>query len=47
MKHSEREHLKENELARALAAANQTVGLPENKKAALVDFLAQLHGESE
>ena len=22
-------------------------GLPENKKAALVDFLAQLHGESE
>ena len=26
MKHSEREHLKENELAKALAAANQTVG---------------------
>ncbi|MGE0363884.1 MAG: tol-pal system YbgF family protein [Vicinamibacterales bacterium] len=26
MKHSEREHLKENELAKALAAANQTLG---------------------
>ncbi len=26
MKHSEREHLKENELAKALAAANQAIG---------------------
>jgi tetratricopeptide (TPR) repeat protein len=31
MKHSEREHLKENELARALAAANQTVGQHKNQ----------------
>ena len=42
MKHSEREHLKENELAKALAAANQAIGQHRSQYLAIAGGLVAL-----